>query len=64
MWVRGRTDPDGRTRVEYALLARGEEFGLREEHVALRETMEKMWPVAAAQADTGETTPATPRSGD
>ena len=64
VWVRGRTDPDGRTRVEYALLARGEEFGLREEHVALRETMEKMWPVAAAQADTGETTPATPRSGD
>lgn len=72
VWVRARTGDDGRTRVEYALLARGEEFGLREEHVALREAFEKMWPVSAPEADTGETTPATPapaaaptpRSGD
>ena len=63
VWVRARADDAGRTRVEYALLARGEEFGLREEHVALRESMEKMWPVAAAEAPTAETTPVTPRSG-
>ncbi|MEV6950189.1 cytochrome c biogenesis protein ResB, partial [Streptomyces sp. NPDC051172] len=48
VWVRARTDDDGRTRVEYALLARGEEFGLHEEHVALRAAMEKWWPIVAA----------------
>lgn len=58
VWVRARTDEAGRTRVEYALLARGEEFGLHEEHVALRAAMEKWWPVAAATAP--ETTPETP----
>lgn len=48
VWVRARTDDDGRTRVEYALLARGEEFGLHEEHVALRAAMETWWPIVAA----------------
>ena len=33
--------------MEYGLLARGEEFGLREENLALRRQMEKMWPVQA-----------------
>ena len=47
VWVRGATGPDGRTLVEYGLLARGEEFGLREENLALRRQMEKMWPVQA-----------------
>ncbi|MDY6055222.1 MAG: cytochrome c biogenesis protein ResB [Micrococcus sp.] len=61
VWVRARHGEDGRTRVEYALLARGEEFGLREEHVALREAMERMWPVVAPDGDDDDTTP---RSGD
>ena len=51
VWVRARTDDDGRTRVEYALLARGEEFGLHEEHVALRSAMERWWPVAAPESE-------------
>ena len=33
------------------LLARGEEFGLREENLALRRQMEKMWPVQAPDQD-------------
>lgn len=59
VWVRAGTDEAGRTRVEYALLARGEEFGLHEEHVALRSAMERWWPVAAPDA-APETLPETP----
>ncbi|XKH55190.1 cytochrome c biogenesis protein ResB (plasmid) [Citricoccus nitrophenolicus] len=47
VWVRGTTDPNGYTTVEYGLLARGESFGLREENVALRRQMERNWPVQA-----------------
>ncbi|MGW5852973.1 cytochrome c biogenesis protein ResB [Micrococcus sp. NPDC055215] len=50
-WVRAAVGDDGRTRVEYALLARGEEFGLREEHLALRAAMDRMWPVSAPDAE-------------
>lgn len=50
VWVRAGRDAEGRTRVEYALLARGEESGLREEHLALRAAMDGMWPVAAPDA--------------
>jgi cytochrome c biogenesis protein len=37
--------------VEYGLLARGEDFGLREENVSLRRQFEKTWPVVAPEAD-------------
>ncbi|MCT2008459.1 cytochrome c biogenesis protein ResB [Micrococcus lylae] len=53
VWVRADTDEAGRTRVEYALLARGEATGLRAENVALRSAMEKMWPVTAPESDNG-----------
>jgi cytochrome c biogenesis protein len=53
VWVRADVDEAGRTRVEYALLARGEVTGLREENVALRSAMEKMWPVTAPEYDNG-----------
>lgn len=53
VWVRAGLDASGRTRVEYALLARGESTGLREENVALRTAMEKMWPVTAPERDNG-----------
>lgn len=46
-WVRGTTGPDGSTVVEYGMLARGEDFGLREENVSLRRQFEKLWPVQA-----------------
>ncbi|MFC7401209.1 cytochrome c biogenesis protein ResB [Citricoccus sp. GCM10030269] len=49
VWVRGATDPEGSTMVEYGLLARGEDFGLREENVSLRRQFEKMWPVVAPE---------------
>jgi len=51
VWVRAEADESGRTRVEYALLARGEATGLRDENVALRTAMEKMWPVTAPERD-------------
>ena len=51
VWVRADRDENGRTRVDYALLARGEESGLRAENVALRAAMEKMWPVRAPDAE-------------
>ncbi|GAA4766382.1 cytochrome c biogenesis protein ResB [Citricoccus nitrophenolicus] len=48
-WVRGTTGPDGSTVVEYGLLARGEDFGLREENLTLRRQFEKLWPVQAPE---------------
>ncbi|MFB9075571.1 cytochrome c biogenesis protein ResB [Citricoccus parietis] len=60
VWVRGTTDPNGYTTVEYGLLARGESFGLREENVALRRQMERTWPVQAPKdADDAEGGPST-----
>ncbi|WP_120003288.1 cytochrome c biogenesis protein ResB [Nesterenkonia muleiensis] len=35
----------GRTLVRYGLLARGEDFRLRDENIALRTQFEKIWPV-------------------
>ncbi|GAA1683216.1 cytochrome c biogenesis protein ResB [Citricoccus zhacaiensis] len=49
VWVRGATGPDGSTVVEYGLLARGEDFRLREENLALRRKFEQLWPVTAPQ---------------
>ena len=46
VWVRGATGPDGRTLVEYGLLARGEEFGLREENLALGAFSYNYWNIA------------------
>ncbi|MGW9550062.1 cytochrome c biogenesis protein ResB [Citricoccus zhacaiensis] len=53
VWVRSATGPDGSTMVEYGLLARGEDFGLREENVSLRRQFEKAWPVVAPEDDPG-----------
>ncbi|NUL46036.1 cytochrome c biogenesis protein ResB [Cellulosimicrobium funkei] len=64
VWVRSATGPDGSTMVEYGLLARGEDFGLREENVSLRRQFEKTWPVVAPEGETaesGETSPTTHR---
>ncbi|GAA1130203.1 cytochrome c biogenesis protein ResB [Citricoccus alkalitolerans] len=61
VWVRSATGPDGSTMVEYGLLARGEDFGLREENVSLRRQFEKAWPVVAPEGEPGETGPITHR---
>ncbi|GAA4775366.1 cytochrome c biogenesis protein ResB [Citricoccus nitrophenolicus] len=50
-WVRSATGPEGSTMVEYGLLARGEDFGLREENVSLRRAFEKAWPVVAPETE-------------
>ena len=43
VWVRTGTHPDGRTMVEYGLLARGEDHRLAGETAALRELFTKQW---------------------
>src|SRR5699024_1004957 len=44
-WVTAGTTDAGRTLVRYGLLARGDDFGLRDESVALRAPFETTWPV-------------------
>ncbi|GAA2039120.1 cytochrome c biogenesis protein ResB [Yaniella flava] len=43
-WVKA-TEQDGRTVIEYGLLARGEAFGLRDENIKLRQSFDTTWPV-------------------
>ncbi len=50
-WVTVETTPAGRTLVRYGLLARGEDFRLRDENIALRDLFEKKWPVRAPEED-------------
>ncbi len=44
-WVTVEQNEHGRTLVSYGLLARGEDFRLRDENIALRTEFEKTWPV-------------------
>ncbi|TLP72770.1 cytochrome c biogenesis protein ResB [Nesterenkonia sphaerica] len=44
-WVTVEANEHGRTLVKYGLLARGEDFRLRDENIALRTQFEKAWPV-------------------
>ncbi|NKX51120.1 cytochrome c biogenesis protein ResB, partial [Arthrobacter deserti] len=46
VWVRAGTHPDGRTMVEWALLARGEDHRLAAEAAAIRKLLEKEWLTA------------------
>jgi len=43
VWVRAGTHEDGRTMVEWGLLARGEDPRLEGESAALRKLFEKEW---------------------
>ncbi|WP_246262622.1 cytochrome c biogenesis protein ResB [Arthrobacter mobilis] len=55
VWVRAGTHPDGRTMVEWALLARGEDHRLAAEAAALRKLLEKEWLAGSARpADNGK----------
>ncbi|WP_223883689.1 cytochrome c biogenesis protein ResB [Pseudarthrobacter sp. BIM B-2242] len=56
VWVRTGTHPDGRTMVEYGLLARGEDHRLAGETEALRELFTKQWqlPATASTPDTAQ----------
>ncbi|GAA1824697.1 cytochrome c biogenesis protein ResB [Nesterenkonia flava] len=44
-WVTVERTEAGRTLVRYGLLSRGEDFSLRDENIALRTQLEKIWPV-------------------
>ncbi|MCD4851716.1 cytochrome c biogenesis protein ResB [Arthrobacter sp. AK01] len=55
VWVRTGTHADGRTMVEYGLLARGEDHRLAGEAAALREIFAREWNVPETQ-DTATTT--------
>ncbi|WP_445153513.1 cytochrome c biogenesis protein ResB [Arthrobacter sp. Hor0625] len=44
-WVRTGTHPDGRTMVEYGLLARGEDHRLAGEAAAIRALLSAAWPL-------------------
>lgn len=48
VWLRAGTHADGRTMVEYGLLARGEDYRLNSEQKALRTLLEQKW---LAQSD-------------
>ncbi|NHW47508.1 cytochrome c biogenesis protein ResB [Paenarthrobacter sp. MSM-2-10-13] len=58
VWVRTGTHSDGRTMVEYGLLARGEDHRLAGEAAALREIFAREWniPETPATPDTATTT--------
>ncbi|MDQ6753003.1 MAG: cytochrome c biogenesis protein ResB [Actinomycetota bacterium] len=49
VWVRTGTHPDGRTMVEYGLLARGEDHRLASEAKTIRKLLEKAWLVPGAE---------------
>ncbi|NYD77203.1 cytochrome c biogenesis protein ResB [Arthrobacter cupressi] len=46
VWVRTGTHDDGRTMVEYGLLARGEDHRLAGESAAIRELLQREWQLA------------------
>ncbi|MEA5453734.1 cytochrome c biogenesis protein ResB [Sinomonas sp. JGH33] len=54
LWVRFGDHADGRTMIEYGLLARGEDHGLAAEGRAVREVLAKAWGVAAEPGAEGE----------
>ncbi|RKO20534.1 cytochrome c biogenesis protein ResB [Pseudarthrobacter phenanthrenivorans] len=62
VWVRTGTHEDGRTMVEYGLLARGEDHRLAAEAAALRKLLADEWQLDPEQAATtsSPTTPAGP----
>ncbi|MNI86414.1 hypothetical protein D3C73_1435090 [compost metagenome] len=52
VWVRTGTHADGRTMVEYGLLARGEDHRLAGEAAALREILAREWNIPDTAATT------------
>lgn len=52
IWVTAESNDAGRTLVQYGLLSRGEDFGLRHENIALRAQFEETWPVRPPEENT------------
>jgi len=59
VWVRTGTHDDGRTMVEYGLLARGEDHRLAGEAAAIRELLQREWQLAPDPSDTSDTVAST-----
>lgn len=51
VWVRTGTHEDGRTMVEYGLLARGEDHRLAGEAAAIHELLTRQWQLASDPSD-------------
>ncbi|UKA68820.1 cytochrome c biogenesis protein ResB [Arthrobacter sp. FW306-05-C] len=51
VWIRAGTHDDGRTMVEYGLLARGEDHRLAAEAAAIRELLTRQWQLASNPSD-------------
>ncbi|WP_457963426.1 cytochrome c biogenesis protein ResB [Arthrobacter sp. D1-29] len=60
VWIRTGTHEDGRTMVEYGLLARGEDHRLAAESAALRKLLSEEWRVPAIPHDEPAGTQQTP----
>ncbi|WP_115787586.1 cytochrome c biogenesis protein ResB [Arthrobacter silvisoli] len=59
VWVRTGTHDDGRTMVEYGLLARGEDHRLAGESAAIRELFQREWQLAPSAPETSDTVAST-----
>lgn len=59
VWVRTGTHQDGRTMVEYGLLARGEDHRLAGEAAAIRELLANEWQISSHPNDTPDTVSST-----
>jgi len=59
VWVRTGTHDDGRTMVEYGLLARGEDHRLAGEAAAIRELLQREWQLEPDPSDTSDTVAST-----
>ncbi|MGY4544270.1 cytochrome c biogenesis protein ResB [Arthrobacter sp. UYNi723] len=55
VWVRTGTHHDGRTMVEYGLLARGEDHRLATEAAAIREVLSRQWMPGVSPGDPATT---------
>lgn len=65
VWVRAETSNDGRTLVEYGLLARGEDHRLAGEAAALRELLRTEWQLDdGSDAAPSQQTPSSPSDND
>jgi cytochrome c biogenesis protein len=59
VWVRTGTHQDGRTMIEYGLLARGEDHRLAGEAAAVRELLANEWQISPHPSDTPDTVSST-----
>ncbi|MFJ6003955.1 cytochrome c biogenesis protein ResB [Arthrobacter sp. NPDC092385] len=57
VWIKARATPEGGTTLEYGLLARGEDSGLRNEAVKLEQALSSHWGVTPSKDEQKEPEP-------